>query len=84
MGAIIMDNGVVGSGSIIAAGAVVLENTVVEAGSIYAGVPARRVKSVSPELLKGEIERIAGNYLMYSRWFDQSNEIPNRKDTDQA
>lgn len=84
MGAIIMDNAVVGSGSIIAAGAVILENTVVEAGSIYAGVPARRVKSVSPELLKGEIERIAGNYLMYSRWFDQSNEIPYRKDTDQA
>jgi carbonic anhydrase/acetyltransferase-like protein (isoleucine patch superfamily) len=84
MGAIIMDNAVVGSGSIIAAGAVVLENTVVEAGSIYAGVPARRVKSVSPELLKGEIERIAGNYLMYSRWFDQSNEIPNRRDPDQA
>jgi carbonic anhydrase/acetyltransferase-like protein (isoleucine patch superfamily) len=79
MGAIIMDNAVIGSGSIIAAGAVVLENTVVEAGSIYAGVPAKRVKSVSPELLKGEIERIAHNYLMYSRWFDDSNESPNRR-----
>lgn len=76
MGAIVMDNAVVGSGSIIAAGAVVLENTVVEAGSIYAGVPAKRVKSVSPELLRGEIERIAGNYLMYSRWFDAVNEAP--------
>ena len=76
MGAIVMDNAVVGTGSIIAAGAVVLENTVVEAGSIYAGVPAKRVKSVSPELLRGEIERIAGNYLMYSRWFDAFNEAP--------
>ena len=76
MGAIVMDNAVVGSGSIIAAGAVVLENTMVEAGSIYAGVPAKRVKSVSPELLRGEIERIAGNYLMYSRWFDAFNEAP--------
>ncbi len=84
MGAIIMDNAVIGSGSIIAAGAVVLENTVVEAGSIFAGVPAKRVKSVSPELLKGEVERIAGNYLMYSRWFDACNHAPDNHQPDKA
>jgi carbonic anhydrase/acetyltransferase-like protein (isoleucine patch superfamily) len=69
MGAIVMDNAVIGSHSIIAAGAVVLENTVVEAGSIYAGVPAKKVKDVPPELIDGEINRIANNYLMYSKWF---------------
>ena len=69
MGAIIMDNAHIGSNSIIAAGAVVLENTAVEPGSIYAGVPAKKVKDISHELIKGEIDRIANNYLMYSGWF---------------
>ena len=69
MGAIVMDRVVIGENSLIAAGAVVLEGTQVVAGSIYAGVPAKKVKEVSPELFKGEIERIANNYLMYSSWF---------------
>ena len=69
MGAIIMDQAVVGEGSVIAAGAVVLQNTVVEPGSLMAGVPAKRIGAVSKDLSEGEIERIAGNYLMYARWF---------------
>ena len=69
MGAIVMDNAVVGSNSIIAAGAVVLENTQIEPGSIYAGVPAKKVKDISPEMISGEINRIADNYVMYSGWF---------------
>ena len=69
MGAIVMDRCEIGSNSIIAAGAVVLEGTKVEPGSIYAGVPAKKVKDISPELQKGEVERIANNYVMYSSWF---------------
>jgi len=69
MGAIVMDNAHIGTGSIIAAGAVVLEGTIVPPGSIFAGVPAKKVKEVSPELMKGEVERIANNYLKYSSWF---------------
>ena len=69
MGAIVMDNAVVHSNTIIAAGAVVLEGTIVEAGSIYAGVPAKKVKDISEELIKGEIQRIANNYLHYAGWF---------------
>ena len=69
MGAIVMDNAEIGSNSIIAAGAVVLENTKVEEGSIYAGVPAKKVKNISPALINGEIHRIAENYLKYSAWF---------------
>jgi carbonic anhydrase/acetyltransferase-like protein (isoleucine patch superfamily) len=71
MGAIVMDNAVVGTNCIIAAGAVVLENTVIEPGCIYAGVPAKKVKDISQELINGEIDRIAGNYLMYSSWFKE-------------
>ncbi len=69
MGAIVMDNVHIGANTIIAAGAVVLEGTQVQGGSIYAGVPAKKVKDISPELLKGEVQRIADNYLMYSSWF---------------
>ncbi|MEJ7589137.1 MAG: gamma carbonic anhydrase family protein [Ferruginibacter sp.] len=71
MGAIVMDNVQCGSNCIIAAGAVVLENTVIAPGSIYAGVPAKKVKDISQELISGEINRIANNYLMYSGWFKE-------------
>lgn len=74
MGSIVMDNAVVHSNTIIAAGAVVLEGTVCEGGSIYAGVPAKKVKTISPEKIAGEINRIANNYLRYSKWFEGSNE----------
>ena len=74
MGAIVMDNVKVASNCIIAAGAVVLENTVIEAGSIYAGVPAKKVKDISQELINGEINRIAKNYLMYSSWFKETGD----------
>lgn len=74
MGAIVMDKAVIGSHSIVAAGAVVTEGTVVEPGSIYAGVPAKRIKAVPPELIDGEIKRIAENYLMYSGWFREPSE----------
>jgi carbonic anhydrase/acetyltransferase-like protein (isoleucine patch superfamily) len=69
MGSIIMDNAIINSNTIIAAGAVVLEGTICEAGSIYAGVPAKKVKDISTELIHGEIERIANNYLRYAGWF---------------
>ena len=72
MGAIVMDNVQVGSNCIIAAGAVVLENTIIEPGCIYAGVPAKKIKNISQELISGEINRIAENYLMYSGWFKVS------------
>jgi carbonic anhydrase/acetyltransferase-like protein (isoleucine patch superfamily) len=69
MGAIVMDNCEIGSNTIIAAGAVVTEGTKVPSGCIYAGVPAKKVKDISQELINGEINRIANNYLMYSDWF---------------
>ena len=69
MGSIIMDDSVVGSNSIIAAGSVLPKNTIVPEGSIFAGVPAKKIKEVSPELQKGEIERIAANYIHYASWF---------------
>nr|WP_321225461.1 gamma carbonic anhydrase family protein [uncultured Psychroserpens sp.] len=69
MGSIVMDDCIIESNSIIAAGAVVTKNTIVASGSIYAGVPAKKVKDISQELISGEINRIADNYLEYSSWF---------------
>ncbi len=69
MGAIVMDNVVVEENSIIAAGAVVLENTHVESGCIYAGVPAKKVKTLNAEQTATLIKGIAENYVMYSGWF---------------
>ncbi|HVY74424.1 MAG TPA: gamma carbonic anhydrase family protein [Puia sp.] len=69
MGSIIMDGAEVGSNSIIAAGAVVLENTKIEQGVIYGGVPARKIKDIPKDLISGEIDRIANNYVQYADWF---------------
>lgn len=69
MGSIIMDNSVVESKSIIAAGSVLPKNTIVPEGSVFAGVPAKKIKEIDPGLQKGEIDRIAKNYLTYASWF---------------
>lgn len=69
MGSIVMDNCIIESNSIIAAGAVVTKNTTVKTGSIYAGIPAKKVKDISQELISHEINRIADNYIEYSSWF---------------
>lgn len=69
MGAIVMDNAVIEKNSLIAAGSVVLENTRVESGSIYAGVPAKKVKTLTPEHFAHLNKRIADNYVMYAEWF---------------
>ncbi len=69
MGSIVMDDCVIESNSIIAAGAVVTKSTRVESGTIYAGVPAKKIKNISKEMISGEIDRIANNYIEYSSWF---------------
>ena len=69
MGAIIMDDCIIGENSIIAAGAVLTAKTIVEPGSIYAGVPAKKIKDVPQNLVEGEINRIANNYVKYASWY---------------
>lgn len=71
MGAIIMDDCIVHSHSIIAAGAVVTSGTIIEPCTIYAGIPAKKIKDISENLISGEIDRIANNYVMYSSWFKE-------------
>jgi carbonic anhydrase/acetyltransferase-like protein (isoleucine patch superfamily) len=72
MGAIVMDNCHIETNCILAAGAVLLEGTKMESWSVYAGVPAKKVKSLSPELFEGEVQRIAKNYSLYASWFKET------------
>ncbi len=71
MGSTILDGAVIGENSIIAAGAVVTKNTIVEPGSLYAGIPAKKIKDVSPEQTKEMINRISNNYRMYASWYQE-------------
>lgn len=69
MNAVVLDDAVVNSNTIIAAGSVVTKGTLVESGCVYAGIPAKKIKEISKELLEGEIVRIANAYEMYSGWY---------------
>lgn len=71
MGATILDHSVIGENSIIAANSLILNGTIVEPNSIYAGVPAKRIKTIEPEQSKEMIQKIANNYIMYSSWFKE-------------
>lgn len=71
MGSIVMDDCMIESHSIVAAGAVLAKGTHVPEGTIFAGVPAKKIKDISPELSSGEIDRIAESYVMYSGWFKE-------------
>ncbi|MGV3760895.1 gamma carbonic anhydrase family protein [Parapedobacter sp.] len=68
MGAIVMDHAVVEDYVIIAAGAVVLSGTHCESGYLYAGVPARKVKPITPEQ-RVMLDELPDRYVMYSEWF---------------
>lgn len=71
MSATLLDNAVIESGCIIAAGALVLSNQVCEGNSIYAGVPAKKVKSLTDEDVERMIVKNAQGYLMYKGWYEE-------------
>jgi carbonic anhydrase/acetyltransferase-like protein (isoleucine patch superfamily) len=71
MGAIVMDGAVIESNSIIAAGSVVTQGTIVKSGSVFGGSPAKLIKEIGPDLLEGQINRIANSYSMYAGWYKE-------------
>jgi carbonic anhydrase/acetyltransferase-like protein (isoleucine patch superfamily) len=71
MGAIVMDHVHIEANVLVAAGSVVLENTRLESGCLYAGIPAKKIKVLGEELLKGQIDRIANNYVKYASWYKE-------------
>ena len=75
MGAVVMDDAEVGEGAIVAAGSVVLSRTKIGPNEMWAGAPAKFVKMVDPAQSKEINQKIAHNYLMYSRWYVDREEI---------
>ncbi|MDE6652757.1 MAG: gamma carbonic anhydrase family protein [Paramuribaculum sp.] len=69
MGAVVMDDAEVGEGALVAAGSVVLSRTKIGPNELWGGAPAKFIKMVDPEQSKELNRKIAGNYLMYSRWY---------------
>lgn len=74
MGATLLDNAVVPSGCIIAANALVLSNAQLEPNSVYAGVPAKKVKEVTPQQREEIIRRTAHDYMLYASWYGEPEE----------
>ncbi len=69
IGSTVLDNAVVSSGCIVAANALIPSGMILEPNSLYAGIPARKIKEVSPEQREEIIERIANDYIMYAGWY---------------
>ena len=70
MNAVVLDNAVVGPDTVVAAGAVVLENMVLEAGWIYGGIPAKKLKQLSPAQKEG-LKESAKAYSKYAEWYEE-------------
>jgi carbonic anhydrase/acetyltransferase-like protein (isoleucine patch superfamily) len=69
MGAIILDKAIVQKGCLVAAGAVVTEGSILDAGFLYAGIPAKKIKSVSDEQ-KEIILQTAVRYPQYAAMYN--------------
>lgn len=63
MGATVLDGAVIGDGAIVAAGALVLGKTVVGPNELWAGVPAKFVKTLTPEAVEKTISRGVRHYV---------------------
>lgn len=66
MGAIVLDDAVLEPGCIVAAGAVVTAGSKLESGFIYAGIPAKKIKPISPEQAMIYLKGTSDAYVMYS------------------
>lgn len=63
MGAIVLDEAVVESNVIVAAGAVVTGGKILESGFLYAGIPAKKIKAMTPEMIDAYIKVGAQGYV---------------------
>ena len=72
MGSILLDHAEVGEGAIVAAGSVVTGKTKIGPNELWGGVPAKFIKMVDPAQSREINVKIARNYLMYSKWYDEN------------
>ncbi len=74
MGAVLLDGSSVGEFSVVAAGAVVQEGKTLEPGGVYAGVPAKKVKDITPSLEK-VIKKRASEYKKLADIYSSEKDI---------
>lgn len=74
MGAIVLDNAVVPSWTMVAAASVVLENSILESGYLYAGIPAKKIKLLTEENLKS-IRNTASHYPLSAKWNKEKTDL---------
>ena len=67
----VLDNAIVEEGCIIAANALVLSGAHLEPNSVYAGVPAKKVKEITPEQREPIVKRTARDYQLYASWYKE-------------
>lgn len=72
MGSVVMDDAIVGEGALVAAGSVVLSRTVIGPNEMWGGAPAKFIKMVEPDKARELNQKIARNYLMYSKWYSEA------------
>lgn len=65
IGAIVLDDTIIHTKSIVAAGAMVSYNKEIESYCIYGGVPAKKLRDITEEESFELINRAANNYLSY-------------------
>lgn len=73
MGSILLDHVVVGTNTLVAAGSVVMERHVLEPDSLYAGVPAKKIKTINHKRLEDMMRRITEEYMMYAKWYREES-----------
>ncbi len=67
MGAVVLDDCIIESDSIVGAGAVLTMGTHVKSGEIFAGIPAKKVKKGN---FKEQLLALANKYVEYSKWYE--------------
>lgn len=70
IGAVVLDNTTIGENSIVAAGSLVPPNKTFESGSLIMGSPAKAVKKLTEEDIRG-IRDYADRYVMYKNVYLQ-------------
>ena len=69
MGATVMDGSVVETHTIVAAGALVPPNSKLEKGYLYAGVPAKKIRKLTPQEIENMILKTAEKYVEFKSWY---------------
>lgn len=76
IGAIVLNGAQVPDGCLVGAGALVAENKVLEPGCLYVGVPARKLRALTPEEREKIVKNAAGYRARAERYQETLRKLP--------